>query len=393
MEKGAKVIAVDLGATQGKVGLLSLKKNGVRFQLLHRFPTRGIFIPMKSKGRDMLVWNVPRFLEEIAGVLEGESFLSVGVDSWGVDFVLLDSWGRLISLPVHYRDRRTEGVMERACTIMSPAEVFRRTGVYLMAINTLYQLYSMVLSDDPQLDLAKTILMIPDLFNYWLGGEMVCEYTIATTSQCYSVEDNVWAWDVLRRFSVPAHLFPEVVSPGTVLGKCRFGGKVVATTCHDTASAVAAIPFSRKPGIYISSGTWSLIGVELPEPIITPEVLGWGFTNEGGYGCIRFLKICTGMWLLEECNKQWKLAYEEVISRAVKAPPFQGFIDIDDPRFMHPGDMLKQIEAYLRETGQTPPKDVNGFARLIFENLAFKYKWVIEKKLNFSRENSSKRCT
>lgn len=378
MVKEAKVITADLGSTWGKVGALSLKGGKLCFQPLHRFLTQGLLVPMKANRRYTLVWNVPRFLEEIVGVLRAESFLSVGIDSWGIDFALLDSWGRLISLPVHYRDQRTEGVMKEASKVMGQEEVFRHTGVYPMPINTLYQLYSMVLSNDPQLDLAKTILMIPNLFNYWLGAETVCEYTIATTSQCYSIKDNTWAWDVLKRFSIPDHLFPDVVPPGSVLGKCRFGGKVVATACHDTASAVAAIPFSE-PGIYVSSGTWSLIGVELPEPIITPEALAWGFTNEGGYGCIRFLKNCTGMWILEECNKEWGLSYEEITYYASVSPPFQSFIDPDDPRFLYTGSMTTRIKAYLHETGQALPKDLGGYIRTIFESLVFNYKWVIEK--------------
>lgn len=376
MMKEARVISIDLGATMGKVGVLSLVEERLHFQVLHRFPTRGSVLP--TAGRDLLVWNVLRFLEEIATVLQGERhYLSVGVDSWGVDYALLDAQGRLLSFPVHYRDRRTEGVMERMLEVVGKTELFRATGIYPMPINTLFQLYSMVLEDDPHLMLAHTFLMIPDLFNYWLSGERACEYTIATTSQCYSVPKKAWAMDLLEALSIPTKIFPEVVPPGTVLGECRFGGQVVATTCHDTASAVAAVPFAG-PGIYISSGTWSLVGVETQEPILTERAMEWGFTNEGGYGAIRFLKNATGMWLLEECNREWGLSYEEIIARAMAVPAFPGFIDPDDPRFLPPGGMSARIQEYLRETGQCPPADVGPMARLIFESLVLNYRWIIE---------------
>jgi rhamnulokinase len=274
------------------------------------------------------------------------------VDTWGVDFALLDENGRLVSLPYHYRDVRTKGVMKKAFEVVPKDEIFQRTGIQFMEINTLYQLYSMVLSNDPFLKTAKHLLMIPDVFNFWLSGEMVSEYTIASTSQCYSVPDGEWAYDLLEKLSIPTEIFPKVVPPGTILGKCRVkkGINVIATACHDTASAVVAVPLEGE-GIYISSGTWFLVGTELERPLLSKEALERNFTNEGGYGKIRFLKNATGMWLLEECNRIWKKDYSEII---------------------------ESVRNYLERTGQKILERIGEISRLIFESLAFNCRWIVE---------------
>ena len=315
------------------------------------------------------------------GVVKQRKAASLAVDSWGVDFALLDSQGRLISLPVHYRDQRTKGVMEQTFAKLGEKRIYERTGIKSMPFNTLYQLYSMVLQNDEQLKLAQTFLMIPDLFNFWFTGEKVCEYTIASTSQCYSVPQKEWAYDLLETLSIPTTIFPEVVSPSTVLGGLKFGERktrVIATACHDTASAVAAVPFEG-PGIYISSGTWSLIGTEVEEPILSEQAMKYGFTNEGGVNCIRFLKNATGMWLIEECNRAWGLDYGEIVALAAKAPSFPGFINPDDHELLFPGKMSEKILDYLAKTGQTIPNDVGVLARLIFESLVLNYKYVVER--------------
>jgi rhamnulokinase len=301
------------------------------------------------------------------------------VDTWGVDFALLDENGRLVSLPYHYRDVRTKGVMKKAFEVVPKDEIFQRTGIQFMEINTLYQLYSMVLSNDPFLKTAKHLLMIPDVFNFWLSGEMVSEYTIASTSQCYSVPDREWAYDLLEKLSIPTEIFPKVVPPGTVLGKCRVkkGMNVIATACHDTASAVVAVPLEGE-GIYISSGTWFLVGTELEEPLLTEEAMERNFTNEGGYGKIRFLKNATGMWLLEECNRIWKKDYSEIIESVRNVPGFQAFLDPDREEFLHPGNMPERIRNYLERTGQKILERIGEISRLIFESLAFNCRWIVE---------------
>lgn len=371
-----KVLSIDLGATNGKIYEVELKDR-LTVEEIKRFRTEGTFLP--GKDREHFVWNLPGFYEEIKGVLETSDALSVGVDTWGVDFALLDENGRLVSLPYHYRDVRTKEVMKKAFEIVPKDEIFQRTGIQFMEINTLYQLYSMVISNDPFLKTAEHLLMIPDVFNFWFSGEMVSEYTIASTSQCYSVPDREWAFDLLEKLSIPTEIFPKVVPPGTVLGKCRVkkGMKVIATTCHDTASAVVAVPFEGE-GIYISSGTWFLVGTELERPLLSKKALERNFTNEGGYGKIRFLKNATGMWLLEECNRIWKKDYSEIIESARNAPGFQAFLDPDREEFLHPGNMLERIRNYLERTGQKILERIGEISRLIFESLAFNCRWIVE---------------
>jgi rhamnulokinase len=371
-----KVLAVDLGATNGKIYEVELREK-LTVRELKRFRTEGIFLP--GRDRDHFLWNLPGFYEEIKGVLEASDAQSVGVDTWGVDFALLDENGRLVSLPYHYRDVRTKGVMKKAFEVVPKDEIFQRTGIQFMEINTLYQLYSMVLSNDPFLKTTKHLLMIPDVFNFWLSGEMVSEYTIASTSQCYSVPDREWAYDLLEKLSIPTEIFPKVVPPGTVLGKCRVkkGMNVIATACHDTASAVVAVPLEGE-GIYISSGTWFLVGTELEEPLLTEEAMERNFTNEGGYGKIRFLKNATGMWLLEECNRIWKKDYSEIIESVRNVPGFQAFLDPDREEFLHPGNMPERIRNYLERTGQKILERIGEISRLIFESLAFNCRWIVE---------------
>jgi rhamnulokinase len=269
--------------------------------------------------------------------------------------------------------------MKKAFEVVPKDEIFQRTGIQFMEINTLYQLYSMVLSNDPFLKTTKHLLMIPDVFNFWLSGEMVSEYTIASTSQCYSVPDREWAYDLLEKLSIPTEIFPKVVPPGTVLGKCRVkkGMNVIATACHDTASAVVAVPLEGE-GIYISSGTWFLVGTELEEPLLTEEAMERNFTNEGGYGKIRFLKNATGMWLLEECNRIWKKDYSEIIESVRNVPGFQAFLDPDREEFLHPGNMPERIRNYLERTGQKILERIGEISRLIFESLAFNCRWIVE---------------
>lgn len=392
MAKGHALVAIDLGAESGRAVLGTLSEGRLHLRELHRFPNR----PVRIRGT--LYWDALRLYDDIltgirTALQQSEQPIeSVGVDTWGVDFALLDKRGRLLANPVHYRDARTEGMMEQVFQRIPRETVYERTGIQFMPINTLYQLYALVQTADPQLEWAEHLLMMPDLFHYWLSGERVGEFTIATTSQCYDPRQGDWAREILDTLGIPARLFLEVVSPGTVLGTLHAEGieahspiRVVLPASHDTGSAVAGTPLSDPHAAYISSGTWSLVGVELPEPRISPESLANNFTNEGGVSHrFRFLRNVMGLWLLQESRRTWAqggetYAYEQLIALAEQVPPFRSLVDPDDPRFLPPGDMPARIRAYCQETGQPIPETPAEVTRCILESLALKYRWVIER--------------
>jgi rhamnulokinase len=275
-----------------------------------------------------------------------------------------------------------------------PEEIYRRTGIQFMPINTLYQLYALARRQDPQLQIASTFLTIPDLFHSWLSGVHACEFTNATTTQCYDPEEGDWARDLLGRLGIPSQIFPKVVPPGTVLGplepelKEALGlprTQVIAPASHDTGSAVAAVPFHSPQGAYISSGTWSLVGVEVRTRIITSQAMKYNFTHEGGVnGTYRFLKNVMGLWLLQETRRTWaaqgqRWDYESLPRLAESAPPLQSLIDPDDPRFLAPGDIPARIRSFCAETGQPVPGSQAEVVRCILESLVLKYRWVIER--------------
>jgi len=388
------MLALDLGAESGRAVLGRFDGERLTIEEIHRFPN----VPVQV--RDTLYWDVLRLFADVkealrraAQVVEGD-LASVGVDAWGVDFALLDAQGRLLGNPVHYRDRRTEGVMAEVFRCIPPEEIYRRTGIQFMPINTLYQLYALARRQDPQLQIASTFLTIPDLFHSWLSGVHACEFTNATTTQCYDPEEGDWARDLLGRLGIPSQIFPKVVPPGTVLGllepelKEALGlprTQVIAPASHDTGSAVAAVPFHSPQGAYISSGTWSLVGVEVRTRIITSEAMKYNFTHEGGVnGTYRFLKNVMGLWLLQETRRTWaaqgqRWDYESLLRLAESAPPLQSLIDPDDPRFLAPGDIPARIRSFCAETGQPVPGSQAEVVRCILESLVLKYRWVIER--------------
>jgi rhamnulokinase len=389
-----RLAAIDLGAESGRVFLGTFDGERLSVEEIHRFPN----VPVRVQGT--LYWDILRLFEGVregllrAARVSGGRIASVGVDTWGVDFALLDRQGRLIGNPVHYRDRRTEGMMERVFQRIPREEIYRRTGIQFMPINTLYQLFAMVAREDPWLEIAHTFLTIPDLFHYWLSGVKACEFTNATTTQCYDPLAGDWAWDLLGRLGIPTHLFPEILPPGTILGPLQpelaqeLGlpeTQVVAPASHDTGSAVAAVPFQHPDAAYISSGTWSLVGVEVRAPVIREEALADNFTNEGGVGgTFRLLKNVMGLWLLQECRRTWAAQgqqwdYEALVRLAEAAPPLRSLIDPDDPRFLPPGEMPARIQAFCQETGQPIPEEPAEIVRCILESLALKYRWVIER--------------
>ncbi|HLE53069.1 MAG TPA: rhamnulokinase family protein [Anaerolineales bacterium] len=393
MTKMANFLAIDLGASSGRVLLGQWDGSCFRLQEMHRF-TNG---PVNILGH--LHWDVLQLWTEIKAGLARYSaqfdqpVAGIGVDTWGVDFALLDRAGHLIGNPHHYRDSRTDGMPELAVTKVPRDQIYQQTGIQFMQLNTLFQLFSMVQANDPQLEWADKLLMMPDLFHYWLTGQMAVEYTIATTSQMLDARKRIWATGLLSRLNIPTQFLPAIVPPGTVLGELRpdvsreagLGGStsVIAPGSHDTASAVGAISDLDVHSAYISSGTWSLMGVEIPEPIINPQALELNFTNEGGVGgAICFLKNIPGLWLLQECRRQWQsegqaYTWDGLLALAEKAEPFRSLVDPDAHEFLSPGDMPNKIHAYCRRTGQPEPLGVGEIARACLESLALKSRQLL----------------
>jgi rhamnulokinase len=394
MSEKLNFIACDLGAESGRTILGEFDGNELSLQEVYRFSNIPVLLP------DGLHWDTLRLWHDIQEGISSAirktdgNVISLGVDTWGVDFGLLDGHGGLISNPFHYRDNRTDGKMEAAFRLLPREEIFNLTGIQFMQLNTLYQLLAMVESQSPILSIASTFLTMPDLFNYWMTGEKKCEFSIATTTQCYDPRKKSWSYPLLDKLGIPSQIFPEIVPPGTILGKLReditrkFGGHqitVVAPACHDTGSAVAAVPASKQDYAWISSGTWSIMGINSPEPIITKQSLDYNFTNEGGLGgSFRFSKNIMGLWLVQECRRTWaamgnEYSYSTLTELAEKAPSHLSVIDPDHDEFLKPGDMPSRIREYCRRTGQKIPENEGQTIRIVLESLALKYRWVLER--------------
>ncbi len=393
MPQSAHFVAADLGASSGRLMVGSWEGRKFCVDELHRFPHSGVAIG------GSLPWDVSGIWSEIQrGLMQyRERFqdppAAIGVDAWGVDFALLDRSGELLGNPYHYRDSRTDGIPELVFRHIEARQLFRWTGVQTMQINTIFQLYSMVRSADPKLKAAETLLMIPDLFHFFLCGERVVEHTEATTTQMYSPTKG-WAREVLDTLEIPTRILPEVVRPGTQLGSVQAevlrdtgfnrGFPVVAVASHDTASAVAAIPGMDENSAFISSGTWSLMGVELREPITSDRAWSLGCTNEGGAdGSILLVKNLTGLWLLQECQRQWSregrhYTWSDISAMAATASAFACVLDVDANDFRAPENMHHAIAEYCRRTMQPNPETIGVVARGCFESLALKYRSVLE---------------
>ena len=393
MQTVASFLGVDLGASSGRVIAGHWDDGQLRLEELHRFPNAAVRLG------DHIYWDV---LNIWHGVLNGfrhfrtlhrTSPTAVGVDAWGIDFGLLDNRGRLISNPVHYRDARTEGIPERLFQLVDQAAIFDETGVQSWRINTLFQLFSMVLEDDPALKIARSLLTIPDLFSYFLCGSVSVEFTEATTTQMFAVRRGDWAKDLLRVTGIPDQIMPSVVSPGSHLGTVRpavmeetgFSQKfpVVAVAAHDTASAVAAIPHLDETSMFISSGTWSLVGAELAAPNLSREARQLGFTNEGSVnGKFLLLRNLAGLWMIQECMRSWEKAgnglnWEQLLEAARISRRFGSLLDPNDPCFELPFDMPTAVAQYCANRGQSVPNDPGECARAIFEGLALSYRGVL----------------
>lgn len=392
--KTRKYIAFDIGASNGRCIIGSYDGTKISLEVLNRFDNGYVQI------LDHYYWNMLHIFDQVkhslrkTAAIHKKDIVGIGVDTWGLDFALFDKQGSMISNPFCYRDPQTNGMIEEACRKMSRQEIFMTTGLQFMQINSLYQLLAMVVSESPILKIADKFLMIPDIINYWLTGQAVCEYTNASNSQFLNARTKKWAYPLINAMNIPEHIFPEILEAGDVLGQVRKqildetdlpAIQVIATVTADTGAAVASVPAKISNFAYLSSGTWGLLGVELPEPILTDKVLEYNFGNEGGvFNTIRLLRNIPNLWLVQECRRIWALegqshSWEELIKLAEKAKPFIAFIDPDQSQFLIPENMPETIQETCRKTGQTIPQSKGELIRVSLENLAFKYRHTIDK--------------
>jgi rhamnulokinase len=381
-------LAFDFGAESGRAVLAHLRSGILTTDEVHRFANE----PVACGGS--LHWDVARLWFEVRKALSDlpeTELASIGVDAWGVDYALLGQHGELLQNPYHYRDRRTEGVMEEVFKRVTREEIYEATGVQFMPINTLYQLFAAQRDTLNIVSGAKHLLTIPDLFNYWLTGNAVCEFTNATTTQMVDPVKRTWATALMQRLELPVHLPAPIVESGSVLGtllpgitarSALVGTTVIAPACHDTGSAVAAIS-ARDGTAFLSSGTWSLLGTELDAPVVTSDALRLNFTNEGGVnGTTRLLKNVMGLWMLQGCRQSWtarghRYDYRELIELASREASFRQLVDPDDESFLHPADMLAAIDRFCTRTHQPIPQGPGAYVRTVLESLTFKYRLVL----------------
>jgi rhamnulokinase len=394
LTEATNFLAFDLGAASGRAIVGRFDGEVLSLEEIHRFPNGPVRL------HDSLHWDVLRLFSGLKqGLLRAVhehdlKLASLGLDTWGVDFALLDRQGALLGNPYHYRDARTDGMLEEAYRRVPREEIFEQTGIQFLQINTLYQLLSMAIQDSPLLSMTDKLLMTPDLFNYWFTGQRVSERTIASTSQCLDPKTGDWAMALVEKMGIPARIFPDIVQAGSVLGQLRpgiadetgaSGVSVVAPGCHDTACAVAAVPAETDRYAYISSGTWSVMGAEVKEPVITAQSLEYNFTNEGGVcDTIRLLDNLTGLWLIQECRRTWMaqgdvLSYQEMTQMAEAALPFTALIDTGAGDFLSPGDMPARIQEFCARTAQELPEGKGEVVRAILESLALKYRRTLER--------------
>ncbi len=387
-------IAVDLGAESGRVMLGTISNEKLELEEIHRFGNG----PIKQDGS--LRWDFDKLFSNIKdGIAKavkaaGGQVCGIGVDSWGVDYGLIDENGELIENPYHYRDSRTDEMMDKAFGIMGKRQVYDNTGIQFMQLNTVYQLLAAKTSRRGLLEKASKLIFIADLVSYYLCGEVFAEYSLASTSQLMDMKTGQWSEVIFDKLTLPMELMTKVVAPGTVVGKLKaelakeFGCKpidIIAIGSHDTASAVAAVPASEKNWAYLSSGTWSIMGLEIPNAAINDETYKYQFTNEGGVAnTIRLLKNIMGLWVIQECKRQWQsegddLSYSRITQMAADAEPFKALIDPNDSSFFAPGGMPERINKYLVDNGQSAIDDKGQIIRTVLEGLALNYRWVIEK--------------
>jgi len=389
----SKYLAFDFGASSGRAILGSINDKGISLEEIHRFINQ----PVELLGH--IYWDFPYLFNELKkgialAVKKSEKELcGIGVDTWGVDFGLISKDNQLLGNPFAYRDSRTDGIMQTAFKQMNSEDIYSLTGIQFMQFNSIFQLFSMVENKNSLLEVCDKLLFIPDLFNFFLTGEKVSEYTIASTSQLLNAGNKKWEKTIFDKLNLPFEIMPEIIQSGSIIAKLLpeisnetglSSVDVIAPACHDTGSAVIAVPAKTKNWAYLSSGTWSLIGIEIDNPIISKDTLKYNFTNEGGTNNkIRFLRNAAGLWLLQRCQFAWQqektnIKIEDLLRLAEKAEPFKCFVDPDDSSFLNPPDMPKAIVEYCKRTNQAHPESIGEFVRCILESLAFKYRFLID---------------
>lgn len=388
-----RLLAFDLGAESGRAMLGNFDGERLELHEVHRFSTIPVRVGEHLYSDVLNIWSQMQVGLQKAVAQSESGLASVGVDTWGVDFVLLDEKDNLLGNPYHYRDQKNLGTLPIALGRAPRGFIYEQTGNQLIEFNTLFQLLSLQREQHFSLDSARSFLMLPDLFNFWLCGQKISEYTIASTSQCFRLQERDWARDLLRKMEIRDDIFQPVVPPGSVIGEllpwlANQSGcnpfPVIAPACHDTGSAVAAVPVSEEHFMYISSGTWSLIGIELDQPLINDRALALNLANEGGVGNrVRVLKISTGMWLLQQCRNEFarsgqNYTYEELTSHAESVESFGPLIAVNGEDFIAPGDMPSRIRDYCRHTGQRQPETIDEIVRSILESLALEYRSCLE---------------
>jgi rhamnulokinase len=387
------ILAFDLGATSGRAVLGTYDGKRLKTEGVHRFLNQ----PVMMGGT--LCWDFPRLFFEIKqGICKArqkaQTISSIGIDTWGVDFGLIDDAGRLISNPTNYRDKRYFGVMEKAFKKIPQRKIFFETGIQFLPFNTVYQLYALKLEGSFELSAARHLLMLPDLFIYFLSGALTSEFTHCSTSQLVSPKTRNWHRKMIDRLGLPSKIFPEIIQPGTVIGGLRpevakelgaRGTKLIAVAEHDTASAVASVPAKGKNWAYISAGTWFLLGAEVKNPVISQKCYDYRFGNEGGvFGTWRLLKNIAGFWFLEQAKLNFErelgkpISYPQLLKEAELAKPGLAVIDVDAPEFLNPADMVIAIQKHCREHGFKVPKPRGEIVRVIFESIIQRCKEVLE---------------
>ncbi|MCI8442991.1 MAG: rhamnulokinase [Provencibacterium sp.] len=385
------VLAFDFGASSGRAMMGCLDGGRLTIEEIHRFSNDPVTLG------DTFYWDVLRLTHEIREALvkarQTEEYESIGIDTWGVDFGLLDRQGRLLGNVRHYRDARNLSAARQVLEKLPMEQLYARTGIQYAPFNTVFQLHA-VKEDTPYLlENAQRLLMLPDLLGFFLSGAAHTDYSEASTSGLLDVKTGGWAWDIIDRLGYPRHIFGEISPSGQVIGELRpqlceelllKSTKVISVASHDTASAVAAVPSLEKDFAYISCGTWSLFGTELDAPIASEAALRYNFTNEGGYGGkIRFLKNIMGMWLIQESRRHWKragmdMSFAELEQRARECAPFQSLIDVDDESFLAPGDIPSRVREYCKKTHQPAPESVGEVMQCIYSSIALKYRHTLE---------------
>ncbi|ASB90793.1 rhamnulokinase [Bacillus sonorensis] len=388
------ILAFDLGAGSGRAFSGHVDGGLIKAKEIHRFPNQPV------QAGQHLCWDILRLFHEIKqGILKAKNdcgrISCIGIDSWAVDFGLLDRNGELLGNPYHYRDPHTDGMMEEVLSDLGKEKIFSHTGIQLLPFNTIYQLYALKKANSPLLERAETLLMIPDLLRYFLTGEKKSEFTNATTTQLFNPKTSGWDWELISSLGLPDAIFAkDILTPGSEAGRlspsvCEELGvpaaPVIAVGEHDTASAVVGVPAESKEFAYLICGTWSLIGTELEAPLMTKQALAWNFTNEGGVGgTFRFLKNIMGLWIFQRCQADWekdgkRYTSGELVKQAARADAFASLIDPDDGMFLNPVNMPEAIQGYCRKTNQNVPETPGEIIRCVLESLALTYRFALER--------------